>query len=781
MFGLGLGAGLKALTAARLAIQTAGQNVANANNPYYSRQRVMLESALPFTIGRGFQIGTGVEVSDVERIVDDGLERRLRLQIGLTGGAMVEHGRLAEIEGIFDEPAGGLSTLLGDLFGKVSRLQTNPADRGLRGGVAQGGRAVADAMNLLSRRLTEMSSSTFDQVRGLVVEVNRETAAIAELNAQIIAAEAIGPTANDLRDTREQHVKRISELLDTQALERKNGSLDLLAGGHLLVSGGRATALSVLRTGTGTTEIRLGASTQTLQPSAGRLHALLAGGNGQTPALLQDLDRLARNLALEWNRLHTTGVPAGGPHSALTAFYGAKDGDGDGTRGDELLYQAGFPFTITKGELYVTVTNKATGDLERTRVAIDPQAMSVQDLAAALAAIDHLDATVEPTGKLRITAETGFGFDFGARLDTAPDTFGSFGGASPSFGSNVAGPFNLTVPAAFTVTVDGTPRAVSLAANEFNNPAAATVDELVTAINTDLGNAATAKNVGGRLVIRSNSTGPAATLLLTDGAGAPLAAMQMTVATAATGQAAPVDVEIAGSYKGSTNGRLIFVPDGDGGIGVTPGLTIGVFDDSGRRVTTLKVGRGDYSPGDYLEVADGVKVKFGPGLVSGTAKQVFAVDTLADSDTTDVLVALGLNSFFHGSTAGDLALNPDLEQNPDLFAASLTGASGDAGNLSRLLSLRTTRLAELADSSFEDFYSDLVGNLGFETAAAEATLQAQDQLLATLQRQRESISGVDIDEEMIDLVRHQQAFEAASRFLNVISEMAQTLIQLGAR
>jgi flagellar hook-associated protein 1 FlgK len=300
----------------------------------------------------------------------------------------------------------------------------------------------------------------------------------------------------------------------------------------------------------------------------------------------------------------------------------------------------------------------------------------------------------------------------------------------------------------------------------------------VKALNADLAGAATARNVGGRLVVRSNSSGAGATLSLVDGAGSPLAALGLPAGVTRNGQAGAVKVQIAGRYDGPANGRLVFVASGDGQIGVTPGLKVDVFDADGNKVATLDVGR-DYSPGKALEVADGVTVAFGPGTVSASANDVFALDTLADSDTSDVLVALGLNSFFIGSTAADLTVDPELLANTDRLAAGLGTAPGDASNLERFITLRTSALGLLDGLSFEQHYESTVADIGFETASAKATLQSQEQLLAHIQAQREAVSGVNVDEEMVDLVRHQQAFEAASRFINVIGELTRSVINIG--
>jgi len=776
-YGFGLGAGLKALTAARLAIQTAGHNVANANTEGYSRQRVLQSATLPYSFG-AFQIGTGVRVDDISRLVDDGIERRLRLQLGLTGAAEVDDMRWSEIEGVLDEPGAGLSSSLSDLFGRIGRLKTDPADRALRGGVVQGATALAQGFNLLAKRFTEMKSATFEEVRGLVQQVNEHAQAIAALNREIPAIEAGGQTANDLRDTREVHVKAIGRLLDTQTVERDNGTVDLVASGHLLVSGTTTTPLQVQKAPTGATAVFLGASNQTLQLSGGRIGALLQHEAEHLPGLVADLDRLAHEMALQFNRVQTTGVPRSGSFSALTSYYGAADGDGDGEHGDELLEQSGLPFAVTAGELWVTVRNKTSGDVERTRLAVDPRQMTLRDLAAALDGIDHLQASVDPTGRLRMSADAGYGFDFSGQIDPAPDAFGSFGGTRPSLGGTATEPFVLSVPASFTVNVNGTPQTVNLTASDFRNPSAATAREVATAIQTQLAGQVSARDVGGRVVIRSDSPGTNATLSLTDGANAPLASLGMPLGVTATGQNEGVKVAVTGSYGGDANRRLMFRPDADGQIGVTPGLTVGVFDQSGARLATLEVGGGRYAPGEEISVLDGIKVSFGAGNVHAGTGDVFALDALHDTDSTDVLVALGMNSLFLGNDATSLRVNEAMVRDPDLFAAGTSIFSGDAGNLDRLLAQRDQGLDNLGSASFEDYWSGVVGDIGFEAAAAEATMAAQDNVLTALQSERDAVSGVNLDEEMVDLVRYQQAFEAASRFINTVNELSRTLIDL---
>lgn len=784
-FGFGLGAGLRALTAARLGMQTAGNNVANANTAGYSRQRVDLSASLPFGLAGNYQLGTGVDVNGISRIVDDGLERRIQLQLGLLGAAELEQARFDEIENILAEPDGGLSESLSGLFGAIGQLSTDPSDRALRGGVVQAASVLTQGFRLVSQRLADLSGSTFPEVQGLVRQVNTRASAIADLNAKIIATEASGATANDLRDTRATHIKELGKLLDTRTIERGSGSVDVLVGGHLLVAGDRTSALNAGKDATGKTKITVGRTTTAAVVNEGRIAALLQQEKGSLPGIQGSIDQLARSTILEWNRLHSTGMSRSGPFSSLLSAYGAQDGDGDGTAGDELLSQSGFVFDVQEGDLWVAVTNTATGAMERTRLAIDPRAMTLQDVASAISAIDHLTASIDPNGRLRIAADAGYGFDFSPRLDPNPDGRGTFGGKSPSIGSTGAGPYDLsgqTFPVSFTVTT-GTAAApvtttVTLAAADFVDPANATAAELVAAINADLGTAGSAIEVGGRLVVRSAQGGSTAQLGLANvGAGTALAALGLSTTTT-LGRDSEVAVAVEGTYTGAENLGFVFVPESDGQIGQTPDLRVRVLDGAGNLVTTLAVGRG-YEPGEPIDLGNGIKVSFGPGSVSATAGNVFELDALADSDTSDLLVATGLNAFFLGSSATDIAVNPDLIGNPDRLAAGIGTAQGDAGNLARLLGLRTRDLDDLDVNTLEDFYADIVGDVGFSAAAATAGLQAEDRLLNQLQAEREAMSGVNMDEEMVDMMRFQQSYEAAARFIAVAQEMTDTLINLG--
>jgi flagellar hook-associated protein 1 FlgK len=111
---------------------------------------------------------------------------------------------------------------------------------------------------------------------------------------------------------------------------------------------------------------------------------------------------------------------------------------------------------------------------------------------------------------------------------------------------------------------------------------------------------------------------------------------------------------------------------------------------------------------------------------------------------------------------------------------STTGDGGNAGDLANLQSDLTFNSVTLQSGSgaftFDEFYNALVSAIGIESASAQAGVRQQEGVLLQLNNRRESISGVSIDEELIDLVQFQQAYNASARMISLVEELFDTLI-----
>lgn len=149
-------------------------------------------------------------------------------------------------------------------------------------------------------------------------------------------------------------------------------------------------------------------------------------------------------------------------------------------------------------------------------------------------------------------------------------------------------------------------------------------------------------------------------------------------------------------------------------------------------------------------------------------------------DHSNVLAALGVGTYFTGTNASDIALNSDVANDPRLIAASGSGLTNDGDNAGRLAALGadTTTSSLLSNLSIGGYNAALVGTLATQTSAARNNQDAMQTVYDSLEAQRESISGVSLDEESVNLMKYQQAYEGSARYLSTIGDLAQTVMSL---
>jgi flagellar hook-associated protein 1 FlgK len=146
------------------------------------------------------------------------------------------------------------------------------------------------------------------------------------------------------------------------------------------------------------------------------------------------------------------------------------------------------------------------------------------------------------------------------------------------------------------------------------------------------------------------------------------------------------------------------------------------------------------------------------------------------NDSSNVLAGLGINSFFTGADASDIAVNQDLMDDPALLAAAQSGNSGDNSNAIAMAQLRNSTVLNNDSQSFESFYQGMISRLGSETKQADITVQADEAFLQQVVLRRESVSGVNLDEEAANMMRYQASLQAAAKFINVMNDMLNVLV-----
>ena len=181
-----------------------------------------------------------------------------------------------------------------------------------------------------------------------------------------------------------------------------------------------------------------------------------------------------------------------------------------------------------------------------------------------------------------------------------------------------------------------------------------------------------------------------------------------------------------------------------------------------------------------LDAIDGISA-----TVSDLGKLTLASDSsdiefAFANDTSGFLAAIGLNTFFTGSTAGDLAVNAELNgvQNAGKFAASLDGIGEDSRNGERLAALFDRPLDSQNGVSLGERYEQLVNEIAQGSTVAASVAEGFRVFEVSLEGEHQAISGVSLDEEAIRMISLQRAYQASARLIQTLSELMDVLVNL---
>jgi flagellar hook-associated protein 1 FlgK len=140
------------------------------------------------------------------------------------------------------------------------------------------------------------------------------------------------------------------------------------------------------------------------------------------------------------------------------------------------------------------------------------------------------------------------------------------------------------------------------------------------------------------------------------------------------------------------------------------------------------------------------------------------------------------NNFFvpTGTLAsGTFAVNPDLVADSNLVAAGDTSDSGDNRTAIKIANLQhATFLIGGDPQTFDNYYGMLVSNVGIDVRNSSQNYDHLSAVASQLDNYRESISGVSLDEEMVNLIKFQHAYDAAAKLISTVDEMLDTLIAM---
>jgi flagellar hook-associated protein 1 FlgK len=302
----------KSLAASQLELSVASNNIANAQTPGYSRERVNL-AASPAD-GTNPPVGSGVDIVSVQALRDQLINSRLNQETSQKSAADSLQQSLQDIESLFNDTQNtgassdtGLSAEITNFFNAFQTLSTNPSSPDAREALKTDAQTMSDGFLSRSNHLKENQTLANQAVAADVQQINSLASQIAAVTTQISEAEgATGAPANTLRDQRSQLVQQLSGIVDVKEVESGGNYQLTLGGGTALVLNGDAQSLTVqAAAGTGFYAVHSGQNDITSEIGSGDLKAQIQLRDQYIPGYLNQLDQLAFNITQQVNAIHS--------------------------------------------------------------------------------------------------------------------------------------------------------------------------------------------------------------------------------------------------------------------------------------------------------------------------------------------------------------------------------------------------------------------------------------------------------------------------------------------
>ncbi|MCA9231688.1 MAG: flagellar hook-associated protein FlgK [Planctomycetales bacterium] len=160
----------------------------------------------------------------------------------------------------------------------------------------------------------------------------------------------------------------------------------------------------------------------------------------------------------------------------------------------------------------------------------------------------------------------------------------------------------------------------------------------------------------------------------------------------------------------------------------------------------------------------------------------FAFGLENQADDSHVLAALGINTFFTGSSARSLGVNEVLRTDRQAGAKFAAGLAGETGvnieNALRLSGFHDETIEGLKGSSISGAYDQLLNDTTRGATVAAAVADGLRVFEGTLDASAQAVSGVNLDEEAIDMIQLQRTYQASARYIQTLSELLDVLVAL---
>ncbi len=302
------------------ALSIVSDNIANANNPNYSRRVVVLGTERPDFRGQ-FTFGAGVKLDHVLRVSNQITERQIRNANQNFYSAQKESLVLSQVESLYAEPSDyGLSNLINKFFESWDDLSVDPTSSPLRTSVIQSAQQLSEKIQNIHDDLTQMKSDMRADAKNMVNKINTITEQIHMLNKQIYEASVVGYSPNDLLDKRDALLSELSQIANINVTIDKNNVANVSIGGVFAVDGLHRVEFKLTQED-GKLKVQTEDGAATVSLRGGELKAVTEIFADKIPKYLESLDALAEKIFNSVNNVHIKGYTNTNPPQDGVLFF----------------------------------------------------------------------------------------------------------------------------------------------------------------------------------------------------------------------------------------------------------------------------------------------------------------------------------------------------------------------------------------------------------------------------------------------------------------------------
>lgn len=767
-----LGIGQSALAAAQLGIATSGHNIANANTPGYSRQ-ILLQSAAAAQNDGGSFIGQGTKVGDVKRIYNQFIAQQVNSTQSSKNSASTYLEQISQISNLLSDQTVGISPVMQEFFSATQNLAATPngtAGAAARQSVLSTASGLSARVKSLGGRLDQLAEEVNNRISQTVTDINGVAKQISELNDFIETAQSVsgGAVPNDLLDQRDYAITQLSKLTNVTVVEQSGKYNVFIGTGQALVLGSKVNTLQPVNSTTEPGRLQVayesnGKSVTLSEASitGGQLGGLFSFRSNSLDVARNSLGRIAVSIATKFNDQHRLG--------------------------QDLNSQAGADFFTIAGPVGLPAsTNVSTARVNASFVDVGALTLSdyrVQYLADSGGGPNYFKITRVADGAVQTSTTLpavvdGLSFSLGYNTAVPPVM------VTPSLNDEFLIKPTANAASSFAVAISDTSKIAAGAAVNSSLP------------STNLGTGKFSSGVLDSLVASSSNS-----------ATAVIGSVALDDAYKAATFAAPLTLTyVAGStsLSGFPIGALVSVTSGGttsnyevaavANPAATPPRVVNVPYTSGATMRYGGVGfviknnpavpsNGEtFTLGSSIPVA-ATRLTYNSAGNNFTGFPANANVTVTNGSTVTSYVAGSAIPYIEGATISFNGLSfvaSGSYSNGDVVNISNNaGATGDNRNATSLAALQTKNTIASGSTTFQGAYGQLVSLAGSKAHEMEVTHSAEKKLLAQAEQAQQSESGVNLDEEASNLLRYQQAYQAAGKLMQIASQLFDALLALG--